>query len=292
MCMEPGVANGQTKGDSTASLPGGSTTAVPVFLIQSASEYGYAVETVSGPATFTIPTQNVTLLPTTTVTIKVSFVNGTAAVGAEVSASIVGQDYYWWSNPNLDMSNQTNSLGIVQLIIPQAPAVISAWDWIPVNLPISNNTVLANIGGQTINVTIPWQPTYVGLSASGMIIPPQDSLNLTLRYQQPQGWATPLGVATEPANSSGAPVGTIASQPTGVPSTVQSVPSSTGSQSQYYLPNSIPSIEGAIVTTGTTISTHSTTGSGVTDVAIGAAAVVLAAIGIAFVVLRARPHRQ
>ncbi len=164
---------------------------MPVFLIRSASEYGYAVETVSGPVTFTIQTQNVTLLPTSPVTVKVTFANGTAAVGASVSASIIGQDYYWWNaGSSVVMSNQTNDLGIAHLVLPQAPAVISAWDWIPVNPPVSNgtvpvnppvsnSTVPANIGGQKINVTVYWQQTYIGLSASAVVIPPDNSVSLT-----------------------------------------------------------------------------------------------------------------
>jgi len=284
MCAQPASGGSQSS----------STTAMPVFLIQSASEYGYAVETVSGPVTFTVQTQNVTLLPTSPVTVKVTFANGTAAAGAYVSASIIGQDYYWWSpNSSVVMSNQTNNLGIAHLILPQAPAVISAWDWIPVNQPVSNNTVPANIGGQKINVTVYWQTTYVGLSASAMVIPPNSSVNLTLHYQQPEYWVTPMGVKTATANSSGASSGTIASQPTGVPSTVQSAPSGTGSQNQYYLPSAVPSIEAALGATGsTTTSSHVNLGGGVTTVAIGATAVILATLGVAVVILRTRSHHQ
>jgi len=294
LCAQPGVEVPQAKGNGSSSSSSGSTTAEPVFLIQSASEYGYAVETISGPATFTIQTQNVTTLPTSPVTVKVTFANGTAAAGAYVSASIIGQDYYWWSpNSNVVMSNQTNSLGIAHLILPQEPAVISAWDWIPVNLPLNNHTITAIIGGQKINVTIYWEPTYVGLSASAIVIPPYSSVNLVLHYQQPEGWVIPLTAKTGTTGSSGAPTGTIANQPTGVPSTVQSTPSQTGSESQYYLPSAIPSIEAALGTTGsTTTSSNPVLGGGLTTVAVGSAAVVLAAIGVAVVVLRTRPHQQ
>ncbi|MGD1055142.1 MAG: hypothetical protein ABR867_03565 [Nitrososphaerales archaeon] len=290
-------ANGSTtrssNGNETKS-PSDNTTVSPVFMIQSASEYGYAVETVSGPVTFTIQTQNVTLLPTGPVTVRVTFANGTAAAGAYVSASIIGQDYYWWSpNSSLVMSNQTNNLGIAHLILPQAPAVISAWDWVPVNSPVSNNTVPAYVGGQKINVTIYWEPTYVGLSASTIVIPPNNNVNLTLHYQQPKYWVMPMGVETSTANSSGATKGTIASQPTGVPSTVQSAPSQTAYQSQYYLPSTIPSIGGIPNTTGsTTTSSHALLGGSLTTVAIGATAAVLAALGAAVVILRTRSHQQ
>ena len=53
-------------------------------------EYGYSVQQVSGSTTFTISTQNVTSFPTTTLTIKVVYANGTAAEGASISASVVG----------------------------------------------------------------------------------------------------------------------------------------------------------------------------------------------------------
>ncbi|MGD0477664.1 MAG: hypothetical protein ABSB29_05800 [Nitrososphaerales archaeon] len=294
LCAQPDVEVGQVKGNASDTSSSGSTTAVPVYLIQSASEYGYAVETVSGPVTFTIQTQNVTLLPTGPVTVKVTFANGTAAAGAYVSASIIGQNYYWWSpNPSVVMSNQTNNLGIAHLVLPQAPAVITAWDWVPVNQPASNNTVPAKIGGQTINVTVYWQPTYVGLSASAIVIPPDNSVNLTLHYQQPENWVTPMGVKTATANSSGSSNGTIASQPTGVPSTVQSAPSQTGSRSEYYLPSTIPLIQSVGSTTeSTTTSLHALPGGNLTTVAIGATAVVLAALGAAVVILRTRSHQQ
>ena len=288
---EPAVGSGQSSGNAPDSSSSGSTTAEPVFLIQSASEYGYAVYTVNGPVSLTIDTQNITQYPTSPVNVKVTFANGTAAAGADVSASIVGQDYYWWgSNPSVQMSNQTNSLGIAHLVLPKAPAVVTAWDWLPVNMPKNNNTVPTIIGGQKINVTVYWEPTYVGLSASTMIIPPTSTVNLTLHYQQPEGWVTPLGVETAGATSSGASSGTIASQPTAVPSTVQSTPSNTGSQSQYYLPTAIPSIEGVSGTSGLTIASSNAVPLG--TVAIGSAAVVLAAIGVALVVMRTRPHQQ
>ncbi|MGD0318555.1 MAG: hypothetical protein ABSB56_02515 [Nitrososphaerales archaeon] len=294
MCAEPGVEAGQANGGASSSSNSGSTTAMPAFLIQSASEYGYAVETVSGPATFTIQTQNVTLLPTSPVTVKVTFANGTAAVGADVSASIIGQNYYWWNpSSSVVMSNQTNNLGIAHLVLPQAPAVITAWDWVPVNRTLDNSTVPDKIGGQPINVTLYWQTTYVGLSASAIVIPPNNSVSLTLHYQQPENWIVPMGVKTSTANSSGASTGTIADQPTGVPSTVQSAPSQTGSQIQYYLPSAVPSIEAALGTTGsTTTSSNALLGGGVTTIAIGAAAVILATLGVAVVILRTRPHHQ
>jgi hypothetical protein len=293
-CAQPILRAGEAESDALGITSSGNSTVAPVYLIQPASIYGYVVETVSGPATFTIQTQNVTMLPTGPVTVKVTFANGTAAVGAYVSASIVGQDYYWWSpDSNVVMSNQTNDLGIAHLVLPQAPAVISAWDWVPVNPPMSNNTVPAKVGGQTINVTVYWQTTYVGLSASAIVIPPESSVSLTLHYQQPENWVTPMGVKTASANSSAGSNGTIASEPTGVPSTVQSAPSQAGSQVQYYLPSAIPSINIApSSTTSTTTSSHAILGGNLTTIAIGTTVAILAALGATVVILQTRSRHQ
>jgi hypothetical protein len=246
---------------STTTASKSTSTSPYIAIFQQSSEYGYAVESVNGPATYTIQTQNVTLLPTTPLNVKVTYVNGTVAVGAYVSASIVGQNYYWWGfNPNTIMSNTTDSFGVAHLVLPNAPAVVSAWAWIPVNLPPSNNTGRpinppekngtvpssppvsngtgpVDIGGQKINITTYWETTYVGLSASTTIIPPYGDVSLTLQYQQPESWIRPMGVSN---------------QPTGVPSTVQSNPSKSGSDlSQPYLPSAIPLINGSMHPTGT-----------------------------------------
>jgi len=66
----------------------------PIYRIQSANEYGYAVEQVSGPASITIPTFNATSIPDTQVTIHVNYANGTAAQGAWVDASLVDDSYF------------------------------------------------------------------------------------------------------------------------------------------------------------------------------------------------------
>jgi len=108
----------------------------------------------------------------------------------------------------------------------------------------NESTVETNVGGQEINVTMYWQPTYVGLSGSGLLIPPQNSLNLTLRYQQPNYWVMPAGVDSKGEYISGAPSATVASQPNGTPSLASS---SSGAQSsaQYYLPSQIPAVQQA-----------------------------------------------
>ena len=226
-------------------------TAIPIFR-QPASEYGFKVEQVSGPDTISIATQNTTSFPTNQVTVKVSFVNGTAAAGASVSASIVGQWYYWWGNdPSVVISNQTNSDGVATLVLPNAPTVVDAWDWVPVNLPANQTAVKVDVGGQTVNVTAYWEPTYIGLAASAIIIPPTNSVSLTLNFQQPSFWVTPAGAEVQPATP-GATSGSAASNATtGVPSGSTQA-SQQGTSSGYYLPTSIPALS---VESGTQAST-------------------------------------
>jgi len=217
-------------------------TVIPIFR-QPASEYGFKVEQVSGPETISIATQNTTSFPTTSVTVKVSFVNGTAAVGASVSASIVGQWYYWWGNdPSVVTSNQTNSDGVATLVLPEAPAVVDAWDWVPVNLPANQTTVKVDVGGQTVNVTAYWEPTYIGLAASAIIIPPTNSVSLTLRYQQPNFWVTPAGAEVQPGSPGASSGSAVSNAATGVPSGSAQASSQQGTPSQYYLPTSIPAL--------------------------------------------------
>ena len=226
-------------------------TAIPIFR-QPASEYGFRVEQISGPDTINITTQNTTSFPTNLVTVKVSFVNGTAAAGATVSASIVGQWYYWWGNDqSVVTSNQTNSDGVATLVLPDAPAVVDAWDWVPVNLPANQTTVKVDVGGQTVNVTAYWEPTYIGLAGSAIIIPPTNSVSLTLDFQQPSFWVTPAGAEVQPATP-GATSGSAASNATtGVPSGSTQA-SQQGTASEYYLPTSIPALS---VESGTQAST-------------------------------------
>ena len=163
--------------------------------------------------------------------------------GASVSASIVGEWYYWWGpNSSTVMYAQTDKSGIAHLVLPSAPTVVTAWKWLQIFESKNQSSIETNIGGQEVNVTIYWQPTYVGLSGSGLLIPPQNSIDLTLRYQQPDYWIMAPGVASKGAYAGGAPSATVASQPSGTPSLASSS-SGTQSSSQYYLPSQIPAIQ-------------------------------------------------
>jgi len=180
-------------------------------------EYGYSIQQISGSSTLTISTQNVTSFPTTTLTIKVAYANGTAADGATVSASIVGSSYYWGYEPNAVMWNTTQADGTATLVAPQAPVQIDAWNWVPVNLPSNLTTVPVIVGGEKVNVTVYWEPTYVGLAGSTIIVPPQTTASITLHVQQPSYWVMPYGVELTPATGGEA---TASSSANSIPATV------------------------------------------------------------------------
>jgi len=252
------------------------------------SEYGYAVLSVTGPQQITIQTKNITEFPTSTVTVKASYVNGTAVSGASVSASVVGQWYYWWGpNSSIMMGSQTNSDGIAHLFLPTAPTVVTAWKWVPVYPGKNESTIETDIGGQEVNVTVYWQPTYVGLSGSGLLIPPQTSVNLTLRYQQPNYWVMPAGVASRGEYVGGVPSATVASQPNGTPSLASSN-SGSQSSSQYFLPSQIPAIQQAALAPTGGQSTYTNIGGLVAAAALFVAAVLVVVI----VATRHNPRRS
>lgn len=274
------------KGVTTSS---GTVSTLPAIIYQPTSEYDYLVAHIDSSTTLDIQTKNVTTFPTTNVAVKVSFFNGTAAAGAWVSASVVGQWYYWWGQDSgVVMSAQTGADGVANLVLPAAPAVVTAWDWIPVNLPHNETTVVVNVGGQPVNVTVYWQPTYVGLSASTLLIPPVNSANLTLSYQQPNYWYLPNGVGFAPAPT-GQGGATLANQPSGVPSQVSQVSASSTqtAQAQYYQPSQIPALQEQ----GGSSGTNAPVSSGGLGMAWATAAVAVgafAALGVAVVFLGRR----
>ena len=283
------LATGEaSQGSASAGIPpaaatnGSTSTPILPICYPPSSEYGYATATISGPQTINIQMQNVTVLPTTPVTVKVSYVNGTAAADASVSASIVGEWYFWWGPGSpVTMDGQTNSSGIVQLILPEAPAVITAWKWIPITAGSNGSTIQTTVGGQKVNVTIYWEPTYIGLSGSGLLLPPQNSISIILRYQQPDYWVLPASVDSSALPGAMAS-GTVANQPSGVPS-LASTNSATQSSSQYYLPTQIPAAQQAM---GSLAATQPATSIGIETITIATAAFVVAAFAVALLATR------
>jgi hypothetical protein len=198
----------------------GTSSSEPALQVYEAPvvEYGYTVQQISGPTTFTVSTQNVTSFPTTTLTIQVFYANGTAAEGASVTASILGSSYYWGYETNTVMWNTTQADGTATLVIPLAPVQIDAWDWIPVDLPNNLTTITLTVGGEPVNVTVYWEPTYVGVAASALIVPPQNSTTMVLHIQQASYWVMPYGVETPPPTTE--EPGTASSSTSSIPATV------------------------------------------------------------------------
>ncbi len=260
----------------------------PCFSSNPSIEYGYSYRDVTGSTSFTISTQPIDKMPTSNITIRTSYLNGTAASGASVSAYIIGE-WYWWGNANekLVLWGQTDKTGTVDLIVPSVPVEVSAWVWLPVNLPTKETTVQTTIGGEKVNVTVYWQPTYVGLAGSTLIVPPTNGASITLHTQQPNYWAVPYGVQTTgvmtPASKAG---GTIASAGGGIPaqdySQYQYGPNSQNGLPQQYLPTQIVPSSGTGGVTDTGQSSTILLLSGTT-----VAAVALASIGV-FIAARAK----
>ena len=278
LCLSPASYSAYDKAGASLARPGAYQ--------QPYAEYGWASEGVAGPTAITINTQNVTQMSTSQVSIKVAFANGTASPGASVSASIVGQWYYWWgSDSKIVMWGTTDQNGIATLVLPNAPAEITAWDWVPVNLPQSQTTVQRVVGGETINVTVYWQPTYVGLAASALWIPRAPSVSLTLHYQQPNYWVMPYASQVGQSTVGGAPAA-VSDQKGGVPSQVPAASEQTSRQ--FYVPSQISSLPSITTVTTTAPGSPAAGGSNILlDIGV-LAAVALAAVSIVVVSIRPR----
>jgi hypothetical protein len=213
----PPVPLGMKTGAGQVGAPVASQIPVPIYYT-GAVEYGYVVEHITGDATIQLQTQNVSTISTTDVNVQVNYKNGTGASGAEVYASVVG-GWYWWgdSTKNLKMWAQTDDSGKAVLTVPSLPVEITAWAWVPVDLPKNTTTVQVTVGGEPVNVTVYWEPTYVGLAGSALVIPPQSSVTITLHIQQPNYWyevgqaqsvqmQTPVGIGTASSAPSAVPV--------------------------------------------------------------------------------------
>ncbi|MDA4124203.1 MAG: hypothetical protein OK438_01940 [Thaumarchaeota archaeon] len=274
---------------AASGAPSSSIAAMPVKYFQPTAEYGYAVQHVDSSQTIDIKTQNVTQYPTTQITVTAVYQNGTAAVGAWISSSVVGQWYYWWGqDTKILMSAQTGSDGVATLVIPSAPAVVTAWSWVPVNLPTNQTTVVTNVGGQKVNVTVYWQPTYVGLSASVLLLPPSTSAKLTLHYQPQNYWVMPAGVKSAGGTSG---TGTTSSQPTGVPAQTSAAASQRAGTSQYYTPSNIPTLSVQAPTSGGSQGTQSYFGVSSTELLLSVAVFAAAVAGVLGLVFLRRTRK-
>jgi len=163
-----------------AKSPSGAT-ATPIRYIPPESEYGYAVVKLTGPAQITIATKNATQAPLVNIPVHVRFMNGTAAAGADVSGYVVGGNYL--NSQQWVTYGQTGSDGSFTLLLPEAPIQVNAYISFPIQLPKNVSTVPVVVGGQKVNVTVYWQPSYVTLSGQALVLPPQMSADITLKVQ-------------------------------------------------------------------------------------------------------------
>lgn len=221
VCAQSGVASTSSPPPLKTS-PGNSAPsaiAMPCYGGNQALEYGYSLTQVSGSSSLTIDTQPPASFPTTDVSVSVSYKNGTAASGADVYASAIGGYLSWGDNSNLELYTQTGANGVAHLVVPAVPLTVTASESVQVNLTESQKTVQVNIGGQPVNVTVYYSPSYVYLSASALLIPPQTSLSMVLSAQTPyqrilygagaaSSVSTPNSSQVQPGAQAGAAVAT------------------------------------------------------------------------------------
>ena len=185
VCAQSGVASSPTQSPQKTESGSAATSdiAYPCHYSNPPVEYGYSLTQVSGSTSLTIATQPPSSIPTAKVSVSVSFKNGTAVSGADVSASVVGADLYWGGNSSLTMYAQTAANGVAQLVVPAVPLTVTTSESVRVNLPKSQTTMQVNVGGQLVNVTLYYSPNYVYLSASALLVPPQTSLSMVVIAQ-------------------------------------------------------------------------------------------------------------
>ncbi len=225
------VTAGSSNGYSTSPpVPLGSTAANQAIVYRGPygyqQEYGYSMVTVNSSKSITISTTELSSVQSVTLTVLAKYANGTLASGASVYASVVGGDSWYYPGSTLSMSNQTGSNGSVTLIVPDVPLEITAWEWLPVNLPQTQVTTQVTVAGESVNVTAYWQPTLVGVAGSAVITPPFQQTNITLTAQQQNFWAYPQGVVSTPPSivapgvEGASSQGTAANSPSGIPASV------------------------------------------------------------------------
>ena len=195
---------------ANSSVSSGSSVAIPIRYYPPVSEYGFAVVKVTGSSQMTIDTKNSTNLPLVGVPVHVAFFNGTAAVGASVSAYVVGMQYGY--GENWVSYGQTGSDGNVTLTMPAAPIEVDAYLSVPIQLPKGVGVVPVEVGGQKVNVTVYWQPAQVELFGQALVLPPQRGAEITLQVQQ---YSYPVPYATPGATQSGVTTVTVTSTSAG-----------------------------------------------------------------------------
>jgi hypothetical protein len=177
-----------------------------------AIEYGYASQQVSGPTALNISTKPLNSTSDTTLTIKASYPNGTAASGVYLSGSVLGDVYGWaYGTNSLTLSNTTGASGVATLVEPAVPILVSAETSVPIVLPLNQTVMQVTVAGEKVNVTATWEPTYLSFTGQALLVPPTSGANIVLQYQPQSQGPIPLGIAqTATGVASGAPTGSSA----------------------------------------------------------------------------------
>ena len=180
------AASGAASPPALPNNPGvaaGSAIAYPCYYSSPPQEYGYSLTQVSGSTTVNIPTQSPSAIPTSAVSVSVTYKNGSAVSDAYVSANVVGASWYWGDSSRVIMYAQTAADGVAHLVVPQVPIAVATSKSVQVSLPKSQTTMQVSIGGQLVNVTLYYGPNYVYESATALLIPPQTSLSMVVTAQ-------------------------------------------------------------------------------------------------------------
>lgn len=177
-----GVASPPAQATTSSSGASSAIAYPPCYYSNPPQEYGYSLSQVSGSSAITISTQSPSSIPTTDVSVSLSYKNGSAVSDAYVSANVVGANLYW-SDSRVTMYAQTAANGVAHLVVPSVPLAVYASKSVPVSLPKSETTTQVTVGGQVVNVTIYYSPSYVYESATALLIPPQTSLSLVATAQ-------------------------------------------------------------------------------------------------------------
>jgi hypothetical protein len=242
---------------------------------QASYEYGYASSQVGSPTSINIQTRPLDATTTSTVTIQVDYPNGTAAANAYVSASVLGDQFGWsYASRVVSLYGTADNQGIVRLTAPSVPLLVSASASIPVVLPYNQTVIPLTVAGEKVNVTAYWEPNYLNFGGQTLVLPPQTSGAITLRYEPqsyPIVYGTPAVASADSgvaAPESGTPTGaaTEAPQPpatgatTVASSTIQPAPAVASTRSDgsvglsgYYVFISIGAIAVSVVALGLAI---------------------------------------
>ena len=206
--------------------------------------------------------------------------------------NVVGGNWYWGSDPRVAMYAQTGRDGVAHLVVPAVPLTVTASKSVQVNIPKSVSTVQVNVGGQLVNVTIYYSPSYVYLGATGLLVPPQTSLKMVVTAQTgntviPYASAV-SGAAVEAGTAPGQAITNAATAPT--PSstlaqqeTATAAAQNNGSSNAPGQPTSIPPIPAsAVVTTAPTQNPSTTSGLNLLTIeTIALAGAIAALVGLA-----------